>query len=66
MRCCLCGREMWKASFFIGSEPVGDTRARRAGLHKLAKIRGSKVKAVAPVKIARPDNQTMDLFEGMA
>lgn len=66
MRCCLCGRAMWKASYFIGSEPVGDTCAKRAGLDKLAKKTGGKVrKAGAPVKIAKPDNRTMDLFEGM-
>lgn len=69
MNCILCGREMWKASYFIGDQPVGDTCAKKANLPKLVKMKGGNVKyqkiAVTLTRPARDDMQTFDLFEGM-
>lgn len=65
MRCCLCGRSMSNAQFFIAGLPVGDTCAKRAGLHKLASKKGGSVtKASVRLKKQR-DPETMDMFEGM-
>lgn len=44
MNCILCGREMWKASYFIGDQPVGDTCAKKANLPKLVNMKGGNVK----------------------
>lgn len=66
MNCILCGREMWKASYFIGDQPVGDTCAKKANLPKLAKVKGGNVKyRSTPLTATKPDNGTLDLFDRM-
>lgn len=64
MRCALCRRPMLSASMMIGSEPIGPVCARKLGLSKLAKKRGSTVVRVAkpPVRAASLDALTLDLF----
>lgn len=63
MRCALCGRALTAPTVMIGSEPIGPTCARKAGLTKLARKTGSRV-----LRFGRPpaqevrDTRTLDLF----
>lgn len=47
----------------VGNEPIGPKCAKKAGLLPLAKRKGSRVKALAPVKIDRQRSHNLDLFE---
>lgn len=64
-RCALCGRVTLDPAVMIGSEPVGPKCARKAGLLKFAKVRGSRVMATTPQPPAnrvKRDARTLDLF----
>jgi hypothetical protein len=47
----------------VGQEPIGPKCAKKAGLLPLAKRKGSRVKALAPVKVERSNQRNLDLFE---
>lgn len=66
-RCALCGRVTLFPLVWIGSEPIGPTCARKAGLHKLG---GLTARAKKPAtrrrasgkSMATRDQATMDLW----
>lgn len=69
MRCALCGRPLEAAAIFIGNLAVGPVCAKRHGLVAKARKRYG-VLWVAPQNVpkvgrARPDQRTLDLFEGV-
>jgi hypothetical protein len=61
--CALCGRVTLSPAVMIGNEPIGPKCAKKAGLLPLAKRKGSRVKALAPVKIERTNQLNLELFE---
>lgn len=64
MYCCLCGRSLTRALVFIGSQPVGEVCARRAGLVSLAKKKTGAVRLAARIRTARAlVPKTVDMFE---
>lgn len=64
-RCAICGRPT-KPFVTIGAEIVGPKCARRAGLLPSRMPKGSRVRFTKPSPVAREDNKTLDLFEGLA
>jgi hypothetical protein len=64
-RCAICGRPT-QPFVTIGSDVIGPKCARRAGLLPSRMPRGSKARFTKPVPIAREDDKTLDLFEGLA
>lgn len=63
-RCALCGRITLNPAVMIGQEPIGPRCARKAGLMKLAKRRGSRLFSGTSSPVQR-DNRTLDLFAGV-
>lgn len=61
--CALCGRVTLSPAVMVGQEPIGPKCAKKAGLLPLAKRKGSRVKALAPVKVERSNQRNLDLFE---
>lgn len=63
--CAICGRSTAKPAVLIGSEAIGPTCARRAGLIQAAKKSGkaSRVRLFARSTALREDMRTRDLFE---
>ena len=66
--CAICGRSTAKPAVLIGSEAIGPTCARRAGLIQTAKKVGkaSRVQLFARSTAKRGDMRTRDLFEEAA
>ena len=63
LRCALCGRVTLDPAVLIGAEPIGPKCARRAGLLKLAKVKGGRVVPFKPsTNRVRRDGRTLDLF----
>lgn len=65
MHCCLCGRSMSNAKFFIAGLPVGDACAKRAGLHKLVSKKGGSITMTAVKLPKKREEETIDMFEGL-
>ncbi|MEN6536668.1 MAG: hypothetical protein ABFD89_23635 [Bryobacteraceae bacterium] len=63
--CAICGRSTAKPAVLIGSEAIGPTCARRAGLIQAAKKSGktSRVQLFSRAAAPREDTRTRDLFE---
>lgn len=64
-RCALCGRVTLQPAVMLGAEPIGPKCARRAGLLKLSKRKGSRLFS-GKHHAAHRDTKTRDLFEGLA
>lgn len=64
MNCCLCGRELTRANFFVNMRPVGDVCARRAGLtQRLRSVKASPGEFQRMVRAQQDCQHTGDLFD---